>query len=163
MQKLFIIIAAFCSLFFLSACERDDSVPVEVYLPAGDASRGQEHFVTLGCVNCHTVTGADLPEPEARGPVRVRLGSRTGKTMSYGKLVTAVVNPSHKLAARYRDDEVSEDGKSLMTVYNDVMTVTQLTDIVAFLEAHYEKAERPGYKYPTYTDMSDEASETKDP
>jgi hypothetical protein len=45
-----------------------------------------------------------------------------------------------------------------MTSYNDVLTVTQLTDLVAFLQAHYEKAERPGYKYPVYTDQSDDDS-----
>jgi len=162
MRTLHISIAA-CALAFVAACEKTDSVQVEVYLPAGDVARGAEHFVSLGCVSCHTVTGVELPEPEDRGPVRVRLGSRTGKTMSYGKLVTAVVNPSHRLSARYRDDEVSEEGESLMTVYNDVMTVTQLTDIVAFLEAHYEKASRPGYKYPTYTYKSDEESEPSDP
>ena len=42
-------------------------------------------------------------------------------------------------------------GESLMTVYNDVMTVTELVNIVAFLESRYEKLERPGYRYPTYS------------
>ncbi len=147
----------------IAACEQQDHVQVEVYLPAGDAAKGAEHFVSLGCVSCHTVTGVDLPEPEERGPARVRLGSRTGKTMSYGQLVTAVVNPSHKLAARYREEEVSQDGESLMTQYNDIMTVTQLTDVVAFLAAQYEKAQRPGYKYPTYTYGPDEEADTTDP
>jgi len=114
-------------------------------------------------VSCHSVIGAELPEPAEEGPVRVLLGSHTGLRMSYGQLVTSIVNPSHRLSGRYhRDDEVSQEGKSLMTDYNDVLTVTQLTDLVAFLQAHYTKAERPGYKYPVYTYQSDDDPETPD-
>ena len=138
------------ALFALSACQQGGPGQGEVHLPEGDANRGQELFVSLGCASCHNVVGAELPEPAAAGPVRVLLGSRTGRRMSYGQLVTSIVNPSHKLAGRYRTDEVSADGVSLMANYNDVLTVTQLADLVAFLEAHYEAADRPGYKYPVY-------------
>ena len=122
----------------------------DLHLPKGDPEQGRELFISLGCIGCHTVTGADLPEPAERGTIKVRLGTKVGRSLSYGQLVTAVVNPSHRLATRYRKDEVSEDGESLMETYNDTMTVTQLTDLVAFLQAHYERAERPGYQYPTY-------------
>jgi len=132
-----------------------------IHLPEGDASAGEMHFVSLGCVGCHSVIGAELPEPV--GPVRVLLGSRTGRRMSYGELVTSIVNPSHRLSGRYSRDEVSREGESLMTSYNDVLTVTQLTDLVAFLQAHYEKADRPGYKYPVYTYQSDDDSQSSDP
>jgi len=79
--------------------------------------------------------------------------------MSYGQLATSIVNPSHRLSRRYRTDEVSQEGESLMTSYNDVLTVTQLTDLIAFLQAHYREAERPGYKYPVYTYQSDDDTE----
>ena len=72
----------------------------------------------IGCVGCHVVVDAELPEPPEAGPVRVLLGSRTGRTMSYGQLVTSIVNPSHRLSRRYRRDEVSHKGESLMTSYN---------------------------------------------
>ena len=53
--------------------------------------------------------------------------------------MTSIVNPSHRLAGRYSDGPVSTpDGKSLMRNYNDVMTVNQLIDLVAFLQANYE-------------------------
>jgi len=150
-------------LLCLSACDREHRIQDEIYLPDGDAAKGEKHFVSLGCVSCHSVIGVDLPEPAEAGPVRVLLGSRTGPRMSYGQLVTSVVNPSHRLSARYRRDEVSQEGESLMTFYNDVLTVTQLTDLVAFLQPHYERADRPGYKYPTYTYQVDDASENADP
>lgn len=160
MRIILINLMALCVLFCLSACDIDDRRQGDFYLPEGDAARGEEYFVSLGCVGCHTVIESELPEPAEAAPVRVLLGSRTGGMMSYGQLVTSIVNPSHRLSARYRKDEVSQDGESLMTNYNDVLTVTQLTDLVAFLQAHYEQAERPGYKYPVYDYRSEDDPES---
>ena len=156
MRSLFISLATIFALICLSGCQRDDRRQGDIYLPKGDPARGELHFVSLGCVGCHVVVDAELPEPTEAGPVRVLLGSRTGLGMSYGQLVTSIVNPSHRLSSRYRRDEVSHEGESLMTSYNDVLTVTQLTDLVAFLQAHYKEADRPGYQYPVYTYQSDE-------
>lgn len=138
------------SILFVAACDLASLEQDSIYLPAGDAAQGEALFVSLGCVGCHNVVGADLPEPAEAGPVRVLLGTRAGRTKSYNELVTSVVNPSHRLSSRYRPDEVSDAGESLMVSYNDVLTVTQLTHIVAFLQAHYVKADRPGYSYPVY-------------
>ena len=163
MRSLFNGLVALFALICLSACDRDNRRQGDIYLPEGDAAKGKMHFVALGCVNCHRVIGAELPEPAEAGPVRVLLGSQSGRRMSYGELVTSIVNPSHRLSARYRREEVSKEGESLMTFYNDVLTVTQLTDLVAFLQAHYEKADRPGYNYPAHTYKADDDSENADP
>ena len=152
-----------CALICVSACDRDDRRLGAIYLPEGDAAKGEMYFVSLGCISCHSVIGAELPDPVAAGPVRVLLGSRTGRSMSYGRLVTSIVNPSHRLSGRYRKDEISQQGESLMTAYNDALTVTQLTDLVAFLQAHYLKAERPGYSYRSYSYQSDDDSESTNP
>ena len=37
-----------------------------------------------------------------------------------------------------------------MVNYNDSLTVTQLTDLVAYLQTHYEDVLRPGYQFPSY-------------
>jgi hypothetical protein len=163
MRSLFNIVVALCVLTCLSACDRDKQKQVDIYLPEGDAANGKMHFVSLGCVNCHSVIGAELPEPAEKGPVRVLLGSHTGLSLSYGQLVTSIVNPSHRLSPRHPRNKISQDGESLMTSYNDVLTVTQLTDLVAFLQAHYEKADRPGYDYPAHTYKSKDDAETEDP
>lgn len=144
-------IAGLFALFLIAACSPEPATQATVNLPPGDAAKGEAHFVSLGCTGCHVVIGADLPEAAEAGPVRVRLGSRTGRTLSYGQLVTSIVNPSHRLATRYSKDKISVEGQSLMTNFNEVITVAQLTDLVAFLQAHYEESERPGYKYPVYT------------
>jgi len=164
MRSLFISLVALCALTCVSACDRDDRTRGTIYLPDGDVARGETYFVSLGCVSCHSVVGADLPDSVEAGPVRVLLGSRTGRRMSYGHLVTSIVNPSHRISARYhKDEEVSQQGESLMTSYNDVLTVTQLTDLIAFLQEHYVKAERPGYKYRVYSYQSDDDSEGSNP
>ncbi len=163
MRSLLIGVVSIVSLLCALGCDQVEPRQGALHLPEGDADQGAQHFVSLGCVGCHQVVGADLPEPDKAGPVRVLLGSKTGRTMSYNQLVTSVVNPSHRLSSRYRKDKVSSEGQSLMTSYNDVMTVTQLTDLVAFLQAHYVKAERPGYKYPVYDYRSESEDSSEEP
>jgi hypothetical protein len=158
LRSLLISLVALCALICVSACDRDDRSQGAIYLPEGDAAKGEMYFVSLGCISCHSVIGAELPDPVEAGPVRVLLGSRTGRSMSHGRLVTSIVNPSHRLSSRYRKNESSQQGESLMTSYNDVLTVTQLTDLIAFLQKHYVKAERPGYTYRRY--RSDDDSES---
>jgi len=156
----FLKLVTLSTVLFLSACEEVEQHKGQVHLPEGDAAKGQQEFVDLGCVGCHTVIGADLPEQAEPGPVRVVLGSQTRRKMSYGQLVTAIVNPSHRISRRYRAEEISEEGQSLMTSYNDVMTVTQLTHLIAFLQQHYVESARTGYTYPVYDYQS--AQEAKD-
>ena len=151
-------LVALFAVLCLSACEQVDQRENTIYLPEGDAAAGQETFVELGCVGCHSVVGADLPEAAEAGS-RVLLGSQNRRSLSYGQLVTSIVNPSHRLSPRYRSDQISEDGESLMARYNDVMTVTQLTDLAAFLQQHYVKAQRSGYQYPVYDYKGNETTE----
>ena len=158
MNKRFKIPAGLLGLVVLLGCEPEVRTQSQIYLPEGDAEHGRLSFVELGCVNCHSVVGAELPEGE--GPVRVVLG-RSGRVKTYGDLVTSVVNPSHRLSRRYRPEAVSQDGESLMTTYNDVMTVTQLTDLVAFLGNHYQRLDRPRYQYRRYDSETGSGAERK--
>lgn len=148
MRMLKTIAGLLCVLPVMIGC---DPQSPEFVLPEGDAENGQALFVSYGCTSCHTVRDLELPPAAFEGPVNVPLGGGVSKLKSHSELVTSVINPSHKLAARQRPDEVSQDGESLMVVYNDRMTVTELTDIVAFLETRYTKFERPKLKYPVYT------------
>ena len=117
-------------------------------LPEGDVDAGRSLFISYGCIGCHVIPNSDLPEPAEEGPVRVVLGGRVSRVKTYPELVTSIINPSHRLTGRFnRPEEVSRDGESLMVVYNDVMTVTELINLVAFLESRYEEFERPGYQY----------------
>ena len=45
-------------------------------------------------------------------------------------------------------EAVETEGQSKMTNYNDILTVSQLIDLVAFLEAHYELEPYDPTEYP---------------
>jgi sulfur-oxidizing protein SoxX len=139
----------------LAACT--DPQGTDFALPEGDVDAGQALFVGYGCTGCHTISNMDLPQPEEQGPVRVILGGRVSRVRTYAELVTSIINPSHRVSARYLGaDEVSRDGESLMVSYNDVMTVTELINLVTFLESRYEEFERPAVRYSPYPVSEDE-------
>jgi sulfur-oxidizing protein SoxX len=118
-------------------------------LPQGDAERGKTTFVSLGCIECHSVHDIDLPTSPNAGERLVKLGGEIDYAKSYDALVTGIINPSHRLASGYKPPESAEEPKSPMKVYNDVMTVSQLIDIVTFLQEHYRRIKDPT-PYPTY-------------
>jgi hypothetical protein len=131
----------------LAGCASDDT---QFTLPPGDAERGQAAFVKFRCYDCHRVDGVDLPLGEEPDQVVVELGGEVERLRDYRDLVTAIVNPSHRLAKGYDASLVANEEKSRMTVYNDVMTVSQLVDIVAFLQSHYELRPYEPTPYPDY-------------
>lgn len=143
-----------CVLVAIAGCVDVKNSPggdVETFtLPQGNADRGKEAFLAFRCYDCHRVQGVELPVAEEPDQAVVQLGGEAPKVKTYGELVTAIVNPSHRLAKGYTEALVSRDGQSRMTVYNDVMTVSQLVDIVAFLQSHYELAPHTPTEYPAY-------------
>lgn len=81
----------------------------------------------------------------------VALGGQTPRVATYGELVTSIINPSHRLAKGYSREAVSTDGVSKMRNYNDVMTIDELINLVAFLQAQYELIDYDRtYYYPYY-------------
>jgi L-cysteine S-thiosulfotransferase len=105
-------------------------------LPDGDVERGKATFLELKCTQCHTVFGMDLPRSEAT--LSVALGGEEPVVRTDGELVTSIINPSHKLAWGYPREQIEKDGKSRMRDYSDVMTVRQMTDLVAFLHSRHK-------------------------
>ena len=121
-------------------------------LPDGDVARGQAAFVALKCYTCHTVSGVELPPAEAGEKKIVALGGTTRQIQTYGQLVTSIIHPSHKVAKAYAEDQKGPSGeiKSRMVNNNDAMTVSQLIDIVKFLQSHYELEEFDPTPYTMY-------------
>ena len=119
-------------------------------LPDGNVDEGQVAFVSLKCHACHTVSGVEVAEIDAEMDTRVELGGKVTRVSTYGELVTSIINPSHKLASGYMEDVVATDSESKMTVYNDVLTVQQLIDLVAFLQSRYELKPYEPTTYPPY-------------
>lgn len=122
----------------LAACSSSLESGNGLRLPDGDAALGKRAFVKLQCHACHTIPRVDLPGIDIAAPVSVELGSPASDIATYDALVTAIVNPSHKLIAGVPADDVSVDGESFMPNVNNLMTVQQLVDLVAFLQTQYD-------------------------
>lgn len=136
MKRLLLLIA--CA-GLLSACLPGPESAMGFRLPEGDADRGQQAFTDLGCYECHSVRGMGTPASESEVD-RVVLGRDVGRVQTYGELVTSLINPTHKLAPGYDEEDVTVGGESRMALayLNEVMTVQQLIDLVAFLQPRYE-------------------------
>ena len=137
-------IIAFLALAFVfaSGCAEEDRPGMGLRLPEGDAAAGKAAFLELGCVRCHSVHGEpDLPAPVE--PVKMQLGGELYYVRSYGQLLTAIIHPSHSVSSQ-APKEVRKAGTSPMQSFNDVMTVDQMIDLVAFLNPKYAKL-KPGY------------------
>lgn len=133
----------------LSACGPDPKSSAGFTLPEGDVAQGQATYIEFGCHACHT--HSDVPQLEgANAATAVTIGGQTARVRTYGELVTSVINPSHRVARRKSEKMADESGNSKMATFNDVMTVTQLVDLVAFLQSSYQLSPYQNTAYPVY-------------
>lgn len=128
----------------LSSCGDPDKSARGFRLPDGDASMGQEAFVALECHRCHRVDGVALPEFAGEAPLSMELGGEVHRVKTHGQLVASIINPDHVISEQYlaklpEGDRRGAEGGSPMPGANDTMTVTQMIDIVAFLQPHYRR------------------------
>ena len=148
-MKLSLPLALGATMLTLAACQPSGSAAFS--FPQGDAEAGAQTFVELGCMSCHSVTGAPAVRDSIGEADRtIPLGGEQRRVYTYGELVTAIVNPSHKISQARLGTMVQSDGETNMINYNDIMTVTQLTDLVTFLEAHYTLKPFERSDYVTY-------------
>lgn len=136
MKYLLLILCIVMPMTLLSCSKGADS-PRGFSLPKGDVQAGKAVFMKYQCLSCHSIEGVEQEGVHKNPEISVVLGGKTRQTVTYAELVTSVINPSHKLATRYLAADVSTDGTSKMTIYNDVMTVTELINLVAFLQPKY--------------------------
>jgi cytochrome c2 len=136
------IVATVACAIGLQACAAQ--LGTGFHLPEGDAARGREAFIALHCQSCHFV---EDEEPPLSGPQAgsVALGGDTARVRTYGDLVTSIVNPSHEVAREYIANERNRNPASPMAAayLNDVVTVQELVDIVAFLQDAYNVVPPP--------------------
>jgi len=144
-----LLILSLCAAL-LAACSPPPESPRGFRLPDGNPESGRQAFLDLQCHACHKLPGEQLPEISIAAPVSVMLGGPVSRVKTYGELVTAIINPSHKLIRIYPRDEVSSDGQSFMPSMNEFMTVSQLVDIVSFLQGKYEVVLPMPYPYSIY-------------
>ncbi len=145
-MKNYSALAAAVLLCGLIACDSGPRSSVGFRLPEGDIEQGRAAFLELQCNGCHSVAGEDLPPPTVAPlpSVSVVLGGRVFEIRTDGYLVTSIIHPSLKLAGGYSKAQITTStGESRMPDYSDVMTVLQLTDLVAFLQSQYKVVPPP--------------------
>ena len=132
------VVATMLVALFCIGCSQDSKSATGFVLPDGSVERGQEAFVQLGCQACHTVSGVTFKSPELESEEKiVALGGEKTRVQTYGDLVTSIINPSHRFARGYPEEQIASDGESKMQSYNEKLTIQQLIDLVTFLETHY--------------------------
>jgi sulfur-oxidizing protein SoxX len=142
MRPLIVSIAALLAVVLLGCAGQKSGAGFR--LPDGDPAAGKVAFEELKCRECHRVQGVEFAAPTVKPPVPVVLGGEVPHVKTDGDLVTSIINPSHRISAAYKPEEVRQpDGSSRMPDLTRVMTVRQLVDVVAFLQTRYTVV-RPG-------------------
>ena len=137
-----------CTLLF--ACSQGKDSPRGFSLPAGDAEKGKATFVLLQCNACHATDDVEQLDVVGAGAVSFPLGGDVSRVKTYAELVTSIINPSHRLAPGYPGNVPTSADTSPMRNYNDAMTVTQLIDLVSYLQPHYQLRPQIPSTYPVY-------------
>lgn len=122
----------------LIGCNQGAHSPRGFSLPEGKAESGKQVFIKHQCLSCHTLDGIEDDSVALELEKAVPLGGETARVTTYAELVTSIINPSHKISRSYRLNTVDAKGASLMRNYNDVMTISELVDLVTFLQPHYK-------------------------
>ena len=117
-------------------------------LPPGDIDQGKYTFTMLRCNECHSIS--DIKWLGNKDSLNVPLGGKTSRVKTYGELVTSVINPSHKIGEGYKQNVTDEEGKSKMMIYNDIISVQELIDMVTFLQSEYKITAPANDYYPYY-------------
>ncbi len=130
-------LASLALAFGLLGCAPGPQSATGFRLPDGNATQGKEVYNYIGCQTCHSLA-SEAAHQDVQD--RMILGGEITRVKTYGDLVTSIINPSHKIAATVPESMKSESGTSLMEQanLNDRITVSELIDLVAFLQDQYE-------------------------
>lgn len=98
--------------------------------PIGDPKTGRDVFVKLECFACHEVKGERFSQvPKQPGPELSGMGSH--HPTEY--VAESILNPNAVIVTG--PGHTGADGLSIMPDYRDSLTVTELTDLVAYLKS----------------------------
>ncbi|MEO9870621.1 hypothetical protein [Ekhidna sp.] len=133
-----------CGALLVSSCNEQAR---GFALPEGEVLEGKVIYMKFSCNECHSIS--DIEWKGGSDSLNIPLGGEVTNKKTYGGLVTSVINPSHEIAQQYKQEGSTEEGLSKMENYNEVMTIQELIDLVAFLQSEYKiKAPPENYYYP---------------
>ena len=138
--KFFSLCLASMSLI-LTSCDQLQSGR-RLRLPPGSAENGKAAFITLKCSDCHTVSGVALPQPTIAAERVVELGGNVRRLRTVGDLLTSIIHPTQSISVKMKRPAVGPPVSPMPSV-NDVMTVSQMVDLVRFLQPRYAEMAPP--------------------
>jgi L-cysteine S-thiosulfotransferase len=140
------LVGAAACVATLAACAPNTGFLVR--FPLGNTQRGRDAFVALECHACHRIADVEMPPHPTPASFTVALGGHTPRIETYGDIITAIVNPSHRLARSYRAVAGRNEPSPMSAQFlNEVMTTQQLVDIAAFLRPEYDYVPPPPPPY----------------
>ncbi|MBT8183247.1 MAG: hypothetical protein KJN76_00285 [Eudoraea sp.] len=145
LSNFLLLITLLCGGFLISSCNEQAR---GFALPAGDIEEGKATYKRLACNECHSIS--EIAWKGGNDSLNILLGGDVSIEKSYGDLVTSVINPSHKISRRYKQQATTEEGLSKMKNYNELMTVQELIDLVTFLQSEYDVSIPSTHYYPYY-------------
>ncbi len=143
LPKILLVFILLCGGLLINSCNEQAR---GFALPKGDIVKGKETYKKLSCTECHSIS--EIEWKGGSDSLKIHLGGEVSTKPSYGELVASVINPSHKIARRYKQETATKEGLSKMRNYNEVMTVQELIDLVAFLQSEYDVKAPPTVYYP---------------
>ena len=127
--------------FLLGGCDNLQSGR-RLRLPKGSVENGKAAFIALKCTECHTVAGLELPKPTLAPELVVELGGPVPRLRSVGDLLTSIIHPTQSVSVKMKRPAIGPPVSGMPAV-NDVMTVTQMVDLVRFLQPRYSEMVPP--------------------
>ncbi len=101
-------------------------------LPEGNPQVGRQIFIEMECFKCHAITNEDFPPVNrSTGEVGPDL-TGIGKYHSAEYIAESIINPNAVIITG--PGYTGSDGLSIMLSYNEVLTLHQLIDLVAYLK-----------------------------
>jgi len=149
MSKRTILFGLSC-IFILSACDQGANSPKGFSLPEGNPEAGKLVFLKHQCLACHSIPGLVDHNVEREHSPPISLSSNSAIVKTYAELVTSIINPSHRISRGAQWANYDENKESIMPNYNDVLTVSELIDLVAYIQPHYQVTPWPYTVYPIY-------------
>ncbi|MFT5084948.1 MAG: sulfur-oxidizing protein SoxX [Lentisphaeria bacterium] len=137
-HQMILIALIFFSFLLFADCYSGPDSSRGFSLPKGDTDRGKMVFLEYECLVCHSIADTENHGINKELSKIILLGGEVTQIKTYGELATLIINPSHKIAKGYAAYQVTtEDDVSHMRNHNDLMTITGLIDLVAYLQSCY--------------------------
>lgn len=145
------VLAGLVSAFIMVSSTRARPVAPELpsrwvfTLPDGDPAAGEQAFIKMQCFSCHKVTGKTFTNTDVQtgsigpeftpGYAKLPAGYLAESIINFDRFIPhANFRVSYMSPAAFKPSGVEYPTNSRMANYNEIMTIQEMIDIVAFLK-----------------------------